>query len=177
MLMATLKNTQVKTINPNIGLNDRSREAVSRLLNHRLADTFTLYTKLRKYHWNVTGLHFSELHELFEEQYTALQESMDEIAERVRQVGGFACGTLEEFKGMTALKEEPGVIPSAIQMVQDALDDHETIIRQLREDVDTTAEEYHDTGTSDFLTALMEAHEKMAWMLRAHLEGGEDAGR
>ena len=171
--MATVKTSQIKTIDPNIGISDRNREAVAKLLNHRLADTFTLYTKLRKYHWNVTGPHFSELHELFEEQYTALAESMDEIAERVRQVGGFACGTLEEFKGMTALKEAPGVIPSAMQMVQDALDDHEAIIRQLREDVDATAEQYQDMGTSDFLTGLMEAHEKMAWMLRAHLEGGE----
>jgi starvation-inducible DNA-binding protein len=171
MHMATAKLNPIKTISPNIGLDDRSRSAVADLLNHRLADTFTLYTKLRKYHWNVTGLHFSELHELFEEQYTALEESMDEIAERVRQVGGFACGTLDEFKSMTALKEQPGVIPTAVQMIQDTLDDHETIIRQLREDVDATAEQYHDTGTSDFLTGIMEAHEKMAWMLRSHLEG------
>ena len=56
-------------------------------------------------------------------------------------------------------------------MIGDLLGDHETIIRQLREDVQMTAEQYHDVGTSDFLTGTLEQHEKMGWMLRANLGG------
>ena len=55
-------------------------------------------------------------------------------------------------------------------MIANLLADHETIIRQLRTDLDICAEKYHDMGTSDFLTGLMEKHEKMAWMLRAFLQ-------
>jgi starvation-inducible DNA-binding protein len=165
--------TKVKTNLVDVGLEAGSQEAVVQLLNRRLSDIFTIYTKTRNYHWNVTGIHFRELHELFEEQYTQLAEAMDETAERVRQLGGFAYGTLEEFKLSTALKEQPGVIPSAPEMIRNLTDDHELIIRQLRTDVDDTAEKYRDQGTSDFLTALMQQHEKMAWMLRAHLEGSD----
>lgn len=161
---------KVKFIDPNIGLGEE-RQAVADLLNHRLADIVMLYFKTRNYHWNVTGMHFGELHEFFEEQYDQLAEAMDEVAERVRQVGGIAIGTLSEVQQRAALKEEPGVVPTAEEMVRNLLSDHEAVIRQLRADVDATAEQYNDMGTSDFLTALMEKHEKMAWMLRAHLEG------
>jgi starvation-inducible DNA-binding protein len=161
---------KVKFIDPNIGLGEE-RQAVADLLNHRLADIVMLYFKTRNYHWNVTGMNFAELHEFFEEQYDQLEAAMDEIAERVRQVGGVAIGTLSEVQQRAALKEEPGVVPTAHEMVRNLLVDHEAVIRQLRADVDATAEQYNDMGTSDFLTELMESHEKMAWMLRAHLEG------
>lgn len=156
---------------PNIGLGTDTRQAVTTILNNRLADSVVLYQKTRNYHWNVRGPRFQPLHEFFETQYDQLEETIDEIAERVRQLGGNTCGTLTEFIQMSALKEHPGELPSEQDMIANLLIDHETVIRQLREDVDATAEDYHDTGTSDFLTGIMEGHEKMAWMLRAFLEG------
>ena len=56
-------------------------------------------------------------------------------------------------------------------MLSDLLADHETIIRQLRADLAVTMDKHGDAGTSDFLTGVMEKHEKMAWMLRAFLTG------
>ena len=67
------------------------------------------------------------------------------------------------------LKEEPGKYPPAQEMIAALLADHEVLIRRLRIDLEACAEKYHDTGTNDFLTGLMEKHEKMAWMLRAFL--------
>lgn len=163
-------NTKPSAGKINIGLTASARQSEVDLLNARLSDLVVLYFKTRKYHWNVVGMHFAELHEFFEEQYDQIAEAMDEVAERARQLGGIAVGTLAEFSKLASLKEQPGVNPSAEQMIRDLLDDHEAIIRQLRADVDLTAETYEDAGTSDFLTGLMEAHEKMAWMLRAHLE-------
>lgn len=165
-----VKKPAQKLIKINIGLDNKAYEGSSEILNNRLADTFTFYAKLRKFHWNVTGLHFHSLHALFEMQYHVLETTMDDIAERVRSLGCMAIGTLDEFKQRTSIEERPGVIPNDIGMLREALEDHEAIIRQLREDIDTTADELHDMGTSDFLTALMEGHEKMAWMIRAHLE-------
>jgi len=156
-------------MNANIGLTPEAQRQIGDILNARLSDTVVLYVKTRKYHWNVTGIAFAQLHEFFEEQYTQLDTAMDEIAERVRQVGSIALGTLAEFSRTTTLEEQPGVNPAANQMIRDLLADHEAVIRQLRQDVETIVE-LHDQGTGDFLTGLMEAHEKMAWMLRAHLE-------
>ena len=166
--MAKKSQTGIKA---NIGLTDDQKTGVCEILNACLANEVLLYTKTRKYHWNVTGLEFAQLHVFFEEQYDILEAAIDEIAERVRQIGFMAIGTLEEFKKVGKIKEQPGVNPNAVQMLRDLLDDHEAIIQQLREDIDTTAEKYQDMGTSDFLTAQLTTHEKMAWMLRAHLEG------
>ncbi len=170
MATTKLSKTAVKgAITPNIGLDDNQRQQVITILNKRLSDAFLLYTKTRNYHWNVTGIQFIELHKFFEEQYDTLAEAIDEIAERVRKVGGFAFGTLDEFKQNSVIEEQPGRIPSAEEMIRNLLQDHETIIRQLREDADTT-EELGDMLTNDFLIGLSHDHEKMAWMLRAHLE-------
>ncbi len=153
----------------NIGLDEKDRSGSATILNHLLSDEFLLYTKTRNYHWNVTGRDFYELHKFFEEQYEALDEIMDEVAERVRSLGHFAFGTMEQFSKFSRLKESIADTTSAGDMLQHLLTDHETIIRHLREDQQLAAEKYHDAGTSDFLTGLMEQHEKMAWMLRAFL--------
>ena len=156
---------------PNLGLNNEQREGVVKILNTLLSDEYVLYTKTRNYHWNVVGLQFNDLHKFFEEQYTQLNLIVDEVAERARTLGGWSLGTLAEFTQQTRLKEHPGKYPNAQDMISNLLADHEAIIRYLREDLETVADKYHDIGTNDFLTGLMEQHEKMAWMLRAFLEG------
>jgi starvation-inducible DNA-binding protein len=156
---------------PEIGLLERSRDAVVELLNAVLADEYLLYTKTRNYHWNVRGPQFSELHRLFEKQYEELEEVVDEVAERARSLGGDALGTMTEFLQRARLKEAPGEYPTARDMLANLLADHEALVRQLRGDLVTCLEQHGDAGTSDFLTGLMERHEKTAWMLRAFLEG------
>jgi starvation-inducible DNA-binding protein len=154
-----------------IGLNQQQRQGAVDILSRLLADEYILYTKTRNYHWNVVGPQFSDLHKFFEAQYEAIDEFIDEVAERARTLGGHAVGTLAEFKQLGRLKEEPGRRPAARQMLQDLLADHEAVIQVLRRDLQTVMERHGDAGTSDFLTGLMERHEKMAWMLRAFLEG------
>lgn len=154
---------------PNLGIVDSDRSAVVKILNALLADEYLLYTKTRNYHWNVVGLQFNDLHKFFEGQYDALDDIVDNVAERSRALGGSALGTLAEFTEQARLKEHPGEYPDGKTMIGNLLADHESLIRQLREDLETTASTYRDLGTSDFLTGLMEQHEKMAWMLRAFL--------
>ena len=106
------------------------------------------------------------------EQAAALgfNEIVDDVAERSRALGGNAFRTMTEFLKATRLQEESGYYPEARHMIANLLADHETLICHLRIDLETCAEQYHDAGTNDFLTGLMEQHEKMAWMLRAFLE-------
>jgi starvation-inducible DNA-binding protein len=152
-----------------IGISDEHRQNVIEILNTLLADEFVLYAKTRNYHWNVTGPHFNDLHKFFEAQYGALDDAIDEVAERVRALGGRALGTLEEFRARARLGEKPGTVPAARDMLASLLGDHETLIRSLRGDVDAVTDRHHDVGTADFLTGLLEQHETAAWMLRSFL--------
>ena len=153
-----------------IGISDKNREAVAALLNNLLADEYLLYTKTRNYHWNVTGPHFHDLHKFFEAQYEELDGFVDDTAERVRALGARSARTMKEFLKTSRLKEEPGEMPAAKGMILSLLEDHEELINILREDLVSCSEKYKDMGTSDYLTGLMEKHEKMAWMLRAMME-------
>jgi starvation-inducible DNA-binding protein len=152
----------------NIGLPKEARHGVIEILNNTLCDEYILFTKTRNYHWNVVGPDFSERHKFFQEQYEAIDEIIDEVAERVRYLNGMSLGTLSEFLKYGRLKENPGEYPDDRTMISNLLTDHEQIIRKLRTDVDKCDDEYHDMGTNDFLIGIMEKHEKMAWMLRAH---------
>lgn len=154
-----------------IGLSEEQRQGVISLLNKDLSDAYLLSIKTKKYHWDVIGPQFRTLHHLWEEQYEALSETIDAIAERVRMLGGYPLGTASGFLESATLREHPGDLPNAAEMVKRLVADHEQVIRNLREQVDQCSEKFGDEGSADFLTALMEQHEEMAWMLRSFLEG------
>lgn len=162
--------TTPTTSSVNIGLTEEQIQGVATILKRVLSDEFVLYVKLHNYHWHVTGPHFHQLHEMFEEQYEELAEVIDAVAERSLSIGARTIGTLEEISQHTTLDEQPGVYPDWHAMVSNLLHDHETIIRNLRQDVSDCDEKYNDMGNSGFLNGLLEKHEKMAWMLRAIIE-------
>ncbi|MGF1936639.1 MAG: Dps family protein [Nostoc sp. ChiQUE02] len=155
----------------NIGLTEEQRQGVINLLNQDLADAYLLLVKTKKYHWDVVGPQFRSLHQLWEEHYEKLTLNIDALAERVRALGGYPVGSLEGFLKIATLKEHAGNVPTATGMVSNLVDDHEQVIRNLRDHVDQSGEKFHDQGTADFLTGLMEEHEEMAWMLRSFIEG------
>ncbi len=155
--------------NINIGISEQDRKGVIGILDNLLADEYVLYTKTRNYHWNVVGPHFNNYHKMFEGQYAGLSDDIDEIAERIRSLGSKTSATLEEFAKESRLEEHPGKYPEAKSMVQNLISDHEKIIQRIRQDIDTCGK-YNDVGTQDFLTGLMEKHEKTSWMLRSVLE-------
>ena len=161
----------------NIGLTEQQRHGVIELLNRDLADQYLLIIKTKKYHWDVVGPQFRTLHTLWEEQYNAITLNIDATAERVRALGGYPLGTAAGFIEHSSITEHPNDLPSADEMVLRLIQDHEQIIRNLRKDVDRCANEYHDEGTADFLTGLMEQHEEMAWMLRSFIEGNRPNSR
>jgi starvation-inducible DNA-binding protein len=158
----------------NIGLSEEQREGSVLLLTQLLADEYVLYTKTRNYHWNVVGMQFNDLHKFLEAQYEELEDIVDDVAERIRSLGRKAIGTLAEFMKHTRLQETPGEYPPARDMLAHLLADHEAMVRQLRTDLEICADKYQDMGTNDFMTGLMERHEKIAWMLRSFL-GDESA--
>lgn len=160
------------TLRPQLGLEDEVTNQLVGVFKTLLADEYVLYTKARNYHWNVIGPHFTTLHEFFEEQYTALEDVIDEAAERIRQYGQMAPGTMAEFLQLARLKEEaPATYPNAREMVARLLADHEAMVRYLREDIEKIDDDFEDVGAEDYLTGLLQKHQKTAWLLRALLEG------
>ncbi|MEX0940327.1 MAG: DNA starvation/stationary phase protection protein [Candidatus Babeliales bacterium] len=152
-----------------IGIPENNRKEITIKLNVLLANEYILYTKTLNYHWNIVSRDFGALHKFFENQYEELFDIIDAVAERVRSLGFKAYGTLKEFIENTTLAEYPGKYPDDRTMIEHLLKDHETIIKQLRQDADLTMD-LNDIGTNNFLTDILEKHEKMAWMLRAHLD-------
>lgn len=154
---------------PNIGISEKNLKNTAALLSSVLGNEMVLYIKTRKAHWNVAGESFMELHKLFQSQYTELEESIDEIAERIGKMGEKTPGTMTEFLKAASLKEYPGKYTSSKDMIKELLADHETVIIQLRKDIDDCVEKNKDAGTADFFTGLMEQHETTAWILRRYL--------
>jgi starvation-inducible DNA-binding protein len=157
----------------NIGLNDETRLEVGQILNLILADEYVLYATTRDYHWNVTGPEFQSLHLQFESQYEELAERIDAVAERARAIGVGAEGNWSDLTKAARTSADPGVGLSSSEMLLELLSLHEEMIVQLRTDGESCLERYGDAGTADFLTGLMEKHEKTAWMLRSQLETQE----
>ena len=153
----------------NIGLSEKHLHKSSNILTTILSDEMVLYVKTRKFHWNVAGESFMELHKLFQNQYTTLEEAIDEVAERIGKLGKKTIGTMHEFSKHASIKEHADKYPSSKEMIEELLDDHQTIIIKLRKDIEECSDKIKDAGTADFLTGLMETHETIAWTLRRYL--------
>ncbi len=151
-----------------IGINPTHLAEIAHSLCQLLADEYILYTKTRNAHWNVEGMDFYSKHKFFEDQYTQLDAIIDEVAERIRKLGHYAPATLNQFLALTHLMEDHRGGNDAQNYIKILLADHESIAIHLRENIHSY-ESLKDVGTGDFITGLLEKHESMAWMLRAHL--------
>ncbi len=152
-----------------IGITDANRQAVATELAKILADETVLYTKTKNAHWNIEGPDFYDKHKFFETQFGQLDEVIDSVAERMRSIGHYAPATLKSYLSLTHLTEQISEKNDSQGFIKELLGDHESLIIVLRAHVKSFANDFHDLGTSDFVTGLMETHEKMAWFLRSHL--------
>ena len=153
-----------------IGIKPEDSVQVADALNKLLSDEHVLYIKTRNAHWNIVGPDFAAQHKFFESQYDQLEEIIDEVAERIRAIGHYTVGSMEDFLKLTQLNEKSVEKNDSLSFIKDLLIDHESVIIELRENINRFADDLHDIGSSDFITSLMETHEKMAWMLRSHLQ-------
>jgi len=156
-------------MNINIGISESNRQAVANELARILADEYVVYTKTRNAHWNVSGPDFYEKHKFFEDQFEELDAIIDSIAERIRSLGHPVPASLKSFLSASKLPESDSAKTESGSFINELLSDHETIIKTLRSDISKFDNDFDDLGTSDFVTGLMQDHEKMAWLLRAHL--------
>jgi starvation-inducible DNA-binding protein len=156
---------------PALGLDGGTRMQAVAVLNRVLSNTALLQQKTRKAHWDVVGPQFYSLHKLWDSHYQRLNVRVDQIAERVRQLGGYPIGTASGWVQNASIHENPGRVSSATDAVIELMIDHEQVVRSLRTDIAKVQDEMRDFGTADFLTDLLRDHEEMAWMLRSFVQG------
>lgn len=152
-----------------IDLSAETRSKVIKILNHTLALSLDLKTQVKQAHWNVKGMDFYQLHELFDEMASELEEFVDLIAERVTALGGLAMGTARVAASESTLPEFPFDILDGKDHVTALADRYAPYAKTIREAIDQT-DELGDVDTSDLYTEVSRAIDKRLWFLEAHLQ-------
>jgi len=155
---------------------DKRTELVS-ILNQTLATTLDLKTQVKQAHWNVKGLDFYQLHELFDEIATTVEEYVDMVAERVTALGGLAYGTARVAADASLLPEYPYDIGEGKEHVAALADRFAVYAKHLRDNIGHTEEELGDADTADLYTEISRVADKYLWFLEAHLQGSDAAAR
>lgn len=150
----------------NIGIESVAREQIVQTLHHLLSDETVLHQQTKTAHWNVSGVHFSIAHALYESQATEIIATIDEIAERIRMLNHHVEGSFVKLLPLTQLSPADGKDQSFTAWSLALLQQHEMIIRTLRAIIGHLSNTFQDHGTADFLTGVLRMHEKMAWILR-----------
>lgn len=148
-------------------LDEKTIDQMTGMLTKLLADTFVLYVKTLNFHWNMIGPEFFMYHRLLEEQYQEMAQGIDDLAERIRQLGRVSPGSMEEFLKLSNMAEAIRP-PSQNEMVKILVLDNEEIEETIHK-ANAFADSVLDQGTSDLLNGRIRAHAKNAWLLRSNL--------
>jgi len=130
-----------------------------------LATSFSLYLKAHNYHWNVMGPNFGQYHDFFGDLYEELHGSIDTTAEEIRNLGGFAPGSLARYLELSRIEDE-SMVPEPFTMFRRLASDNDTLIDLLYL-ARKTADEIDAFGTVNYLEDRISTHEKHAWMLKS----------
>jgi len=148
-------------------LSPDAQTAINEALTQCQCETVVTTMLAQNFHWNVTGMAFGSLHVLFQTIYEDHFIGQDDLAERVRALGGHAEGRLAQMVKQSKVKEHDGKADDKA-MIAALLAAEETVAATLAEAGELAAG-HGDTLTEDLCIARGTAHEKFAWMLRAHL--------
>jgi starvation-inducible DNA-binding protein len=137
---------------------------LSKALNGVLADTFALYMKAKNFHWHVSGPHFRDYHLLFEEQATQLLAATDDMAERVRKIGGATLKSIGHIAKLQRVKDNDAGFVSAGDMLRELMDDKKNLFASLR-DAHAVASGHQDMATTSLLENWIDEAEQRVWFL------------
>ena len=167
--MATLR-ASVRSFSTGVDIPAESRMKVIKVLNQHLADSFDLLSQVKQAHWNVKGSDFWQLHKLFDEVAEQAEEWVDEIAERVTALGGYATGTVRMAAASSTLPEFPTDITDGMDYVRAVAERLAAFTNSARGAIDQT-DTLGDANTADLLTEISRGADKYLYFLEAHLQG------
>ena len=149
--------------------------AVSEALNGLLADSYALYLKTKNFHWHVSGPHFRDYHLLLDEQAADILGATDDMAERVRKIGGTTLRSIGHIAKLQTIEDnDADFVPPAI-MLKELMDDNKKVTQRMRE-AHEVADEHEDVATASLIENWIDQTEKRTWFLFEAARGASDDG-
>ncbi len=139
-------------------------KAISDALNGVLADAFALYLKTKNFHWHVSGPHFRDYHLLLDEQADQIFASTDELAERVRKIGGVTLRSIGQISKLQSIKDNNEEFVEAREMLRELMNDNKQVAEAMRE-AHEIADEHEDVATASLLENFIDETERRTWFL------------
>jgi starvation-inducible DNA-binding protein len=146
---------------------DLSADAVrelSQALNGLLADAFALYLKTKNFHWHVSGPHFRDYHLLLDEQGEQIFATTDELAERVRKIGGTTLRSIGHIAKLQTIADNDEKFVAPGDMLRELMNDNKTAAKAMRE-AHELADKHEDAATAGLLETFLDATERRTWFL------------
>jgi len=147
-----------------IDLPNAASNAVATALNKILADTFVLFVKTKNFHWHVSGPHFRDYHLMFDDQSEQIFATIDDLAERVRKIGGTTLRSVGQISRLTMLSENNADFVEPHEMLTELIADHKKIVVSMRS-AHQLAEEHEDVATASLLENFIDGAERRLWFL------------
>ena len=139
-------------------------EKVSAALNVILADTFALYLKTKNFHWHISGRHFRDYHLMLDEQSEAIFATTDQIAERVRKIGGITLRSISQISKLQTIKDNNEEYVPPREMLRELMEDNKHIAAAMRK-VHKICDDHEDSGTAGLLETFIDETERRTWFL------------
>jgi starvation-inducible DNA-binding protein len=133
-------------------------------LNLVLADVFALYLKTKNFHWHVSGPHFRDYHLMFDEQAAEIFAMTDEVAERVRKIGGTTLRSIGQISRLQRIEDNNADFVQPEDMLAELREDNQAMIARLRETHDL-CDEHNDSATASLIENWIDQAEKRVWFL------------
>jgi starvation-inducible DNA-binding protein len=149
--------------------------AVSEALNGLLADSYALYLKTKNFHWHVSGPHFRDYHLLLDEQAADILGATDDMAERVRKIGGTTLRSIGHIAQLQTIEDnDADFVPPAV-MLKELMDDNKKVTQRMRE-AHEVADEHEDVATASLIENWIDQTEKRTWFLFEAARGASNDG-
>ena len=157
-------------------LSDAAVRDISAKLNVVLADVFALYLKTKNFHWHVSGPHFRDYHLMLDDQSEQIFDTTDEIAERVRKIGGTTLRSIGQIADLQTIKDNNEKFVPAHEMLRELMNDNKALVAEMRE-AHEVADKNNDSATTSLLENFIDQAERRTWFLfeATRQEGSNEA--
>ena len=156
-------------------LKSNATKDIAGALNAILADTFALYMKTKNFHWHISGPHFRDYHLLLDDQAADIFATTDEIAERVRKIGGNTLRSIGDIARKQRLADNDAEYVDPADMLAELREDNQRVVASMREAHDL-CDEHRDVATASLLENYIDAAEKRVWFLYEIGRKGDPTG-
>jgi starvation-inducible DNA-binding protein len=162
--MSTSRRSESAMLRTPTDLSAQAIGAVSDALNPLLADAFALYLKTKNFHWHVSGPHFRDYHLLLDDQGDQIFAMTDELAERVRKIGGTTLRSIGHVARLQRIKDNNEEFVSAVDMLRELMEDNKAFTANMRKAHEVAAQN-NDSATTSLLENFIDETEKRTWFL------------